>query len=318
MSWHCSPGLGAGFSLPDYLDGLRSRRARSTPMPAVSCSDDKPKDTSIPSPSGTTCAPSTADPGGGSSTLSVAGSPARTSRPRVKVQDLPEPVRACGSSISALLARYGLDTSLPKTVPCSVPVASAPSSKDLPAWGMTYAGACWALPMSVPRIFVSECGSWPTPTEADGKGGPRKTPRADRNPNKPCDLRSAVCMCPTPRASDGDRGGRGELLHWVKTGTPREGQVRRMFNTPTARDWKDGTAEACRNVPVNSLLGRQVHAIPPHPNDQPGGMLNPDWVEWLMGWPIGWTASAALETDRFRQWLASHGKSLPPILKRAN
>ena len=29
--------------------------------------------------------------------------------------------------------------------------------------------------------------------------------------------------------------------------------------TPTTRDHKDGTAEACQNVPVNALLGRQVH-----------------------------------------------------------
>jgi len=40
-----------------------------------------------------------------------------------------------------------------------------------------------------------------------------------------------------------------------------------------------------------------------------GGKLNPDWVEWLMGWPIGWTASAPLAMDRFRQWLRSHGRS---------
>ena len=26
--------------------------------------------------------------------------------------------------------------------------------------------------------------------------------------------------------------------------------------------------------------------------------LNSDWVEWLMGWPIGWTAFDVLETDR--------------------
>lgn len=40
---------------------------------------------------------------------------------------------------------------------------------------------------------------------------------------------------------------------------------------------------------------------------QVGGSLNPDWVEWLHGWPIGWTASAPLETDKFQQWLRSHG-----------
>lgn len=38
-----------------------------------------------------------------------------------------------------------------------------------------------------------------------------------------------------------------------------------------------------------------------------GGSLNPEWVEWLMGWPIGWSALAPLETDSFRKWLDSHG-----------
>jgi hypothetical protein len=34
---------------------------------------------------------------------------------------------------------------------------------------------------------------------------------------------------------------------------------------------------------------------------QAGGKLNPQWVEWLMGWPIGWTDCAPLATDRC-QW----------------
>lgn len=39
-----------------------------------------------------------------------------------------------------------------------------------------------------------------------------------------------------------------------------------------------------------------------------GGKLNPPWVEWLMGWPVGWTALEPLVTDRCRPWLRLHGK----------
>ena len=50
------------------------------------------------------------------------------------------------------------------------------------------------------------------------------------------------------------------------------------YSTPTARMWKDtGTmpAEFRRNTPSLAI--------------QVGGKLNADWVEWLMGIPIGWT-----------------------------
>ena len=39
-----------------------------------------------------------------------------------------------------------------------------------------------------------------------------------------------------------------------------------------------------------------------------GGSLNPTWVEWLMGWPLGWTDLKPLEMDKFRQWQRSHGR----------
>ena len=38
------------------------------------------------------------------------------------------------------------------------------------------------------------------------------------------------------------------------------------------------------------------------------GQLNPTWVEWLMGWPLGWTDLKPLETAKFQQWQHSHGK----------
>ena len=42
-------------------------------------------------------------------------------------------------------------------------------------------------------------------------------------------------------------------------------------------------------------------------NAEIGGPLNPEWVEWLMGWPIGWTDSEHSATAKFRLWLHSHG-----------
>ena len=95
-----------------------------------------------------------------------------------------------------------------------------------------------------------------------------------------------------------------------------------LWPTPTSRDWKDGTAESCKNVPENSLLGRAVHHWPTprscsamvavitkeaqekarrrFPNletvmaidnpDAVGGRLNPEFVEWLQGFPRGWTS----------------------------
>jgi hypothetical protein len=35
--------------------------------------------------------------------------------------------------------------------------------------------------------------------------------------------------------------------------------------------------------------------------------VNPDFWESLMGWPIGWTGTAPLETAKTREWLQQHG-----------
>lgn len=57
--------------------------------------------------------------------------------------------------------------------------------------------------------------------------------------------------------------------------------------TPTARDWRSGKASQATHDRNSRPLIEQV-----------GGLLNPTWVEWLMGWPIGWTDLKPLETDR--------------------
>ena len=44
------------------------------------------------------------------------------------------------------------------------------------------------------------------------------------------------------------------------------------------------------------------------------GLPNPQWVEWLMGWPMDWTDTRPSATDKFRQWQLSHSKSFPLVL----
>lgn len=39
-----------------------------------------------------------------------------------------------------------------------------------------------------------------------------------------------------------------------------------------------------------------------------GGAPHPTFLEWLMGWPIGWTDTKPLAMDKFREWQQQHGR----------
>jgi hypothetical protein len=60
----------------------------------------------------------------------------------------------------------------------------------------------------------------------------------------------------------------------------QQGKVPKMkFPTPTARDWRDAGPN------VNYEKVKKKGRLAGHS----GGSLNPTWVEWLMGYPKGWT-----------------------------
>jgi hypothetical protein len=42
-----------------------------------------------------------------------------------------------------------------------------------------------------------------------------------------------------------------------------------------------------------------------------GGPLNPAWVEWLMGWPLGWTDLKPLATDKYLHAQPKPGACFP-------
>ncbi len=60
----------------------------------------------------------------------------------------------------------------------------------------------------------------------------------------------------------------------------------RMFPTPTANEDACGTP----NGKMQKMLGNH-----PEVRNQGKGTLNPDWTEWLMGFPIGYTNLEILE-----------------------
>jgi hypothetical protein len=108
-------------------------------------------------------------------------------------------------------------------------------------------------------------------------------------------------LWPTPRAANpGSRpnGKGGKILAEevaIAEGIRNRGQ--KMWPTPTAQDSKNNGAPSQMDSNTKPL------------NAEVGGKLNPPWVEWLMGWPIGWTGLEPLETGRFQAWQHSLGQS---------
>lgn len=80
-----------------------------------------------------------------------------------------------------------------------------------------------------------------------------------------------------------------------------QGKVKK-YPTPTVDDGDNSTLPASQ-VTRDNLPGALMRD-----GEASGGQLNPAWVEWLMGWPIGWTDLESLEMDRFQTWLRKHGR----------
>lgn len=170
---------------------------------------------------------------------------------------------------------------------------------------------------------VGEKGG-PNQRDSSGRPGLQMAARLWATPNVPNGGRvNPQEMSPTGMMPDGSKRQVG-LEHQVKM------VDRGLWPTPTTRDYKDGTAKSCANVPVNGLLGRAIHLYStPNARDwksatakewdnpkntrnlnrqiaklyeggesteERNGQLNPTWVEWLMGFPLEWTDLSASET----------------------
>ena len=99
---------------------------------------------------------------------------------------------------------------------------------------------------------------------------------------------------PTPKASDGTMGLPRTSNRPLRKVTHLATAVR-YWLAPTSRDWRSGKSS-------QETMDRNARPL----RETIGGQLNPTWVEWLMGWPIGWTELKPLATDKFQSWRKQH------------
>jgi hypothetical protein len=296
MSWHFSQALVAASSVDTSSDGGASAPSNTTTMPAAFSSHGRTTDASRRSRSGMTFAPLTDAHGEALLTWCLAASRARTSAPPAKAQASVDHDPGCGPRWRGLSVRFDHATSGWRTARCLYAEALDWSSLTLPRWGSLHDGELWERTTQAPRTSATGSGCWPTPT-ADACIGVAPTPAmAERFRRKGSSgsfvEAMAAKMWPTPKASAA-----GPDFAAMKRGKSISLQTAVMLPTPTVQDATNNGGK--RQYQQNSL---PLNAIA-------GGALNPTWVEWLMGWPLGWTDCGASATDRFREWCSAHGRN---------
>lgn len=85
-----------------------------------------------------------------------------------------------------------------------------------------------------------------------------------------------------------------QLVRWVPHTHATECSY---WLTPKASDATSGALSLDSPESVERLNRRSQKAGAFSLNDQLGGRGNPEWIEWLMGFPIGWTDSMPSETQ---------------------
>jgi hypothetical protein len=121
---------------------------------------------------------------------------------------------------------------------------------------------------------------WPTPVKSDYKG-PNFSGGDSLSANG---LAAKVATWPTPTASEGSK----------IPSRPNYGQVG-LSNHPDIVGAPDRPKMAKDR---KGSSGRTIH----EGQNQPNAALSPDWVEWLMGLPKGWTSLEPMDPDAFEEW----------------
>ncbi len=144
---------------------------------------------------------------------------------------------------------------------------------------------------------------WPTPHGMSHPNAPRAAGPSGN------ELGHAVNedqrLFPTPRRSDGERGGRGDLIQVVR-GNKTDSSHGEQRLWPTAAAAADSSRGPGRSEHRNGGPNLRTAVA-----DEKPGPLSPDWVEFLLGLPIGWT-DLSVDDPIQEGWLSEH--SIPRTL----
>ena len=87
--------------------------------------------------------------------------------------------------------------------------------------------------------------------------------------------------------------------------TPDASCGRRGWSRSIAEQVQSGVKKRKSGATIGSSLAWEPRLL----EDYSLGMrLNPDWLEWLMGWPIAHTELLPLEMGKFREWQQRHSQ----------
>ncbi len=290
MSWLYSRALVEEYLAATCSAGEQSARWNLQPGQQAFLPSDRMTDFSRPFRYGMTFAPLTEPNGEELLTWYLEASHARTSASPAQEKGLTESVQDSGQKWPASSMKYDRDTRSWRTAQHSLLGGLDEFSGTWPRWGSMRNGECWERQTLAHRTAENESGLWPTPTVCGNHN--RKGSSATSGDG----LATAVKSWPTPTASLGTKGGRVTPRKSREGGTLIEAVSSRTFATPTARDWRSGKASEATMERNSRPLSEQI-----------GGQLNPNWVEWLMGWPPGWTDLKPLVMDKFRNAQHRHG-----------
>lgn len=251
----------------------------------------------------------------------------RTSAQQAGEQASAESEAACTAKLCEQLTLFDLNGCSSKTAPSSAPEAGTSSLPTL--WRVDTPGATDSLPRLMLAPLTSAIGGGalpdvPTPTVYGNYN------RKGASPTSGDGLATWAKLWPTPTASLADKGGRITQRKSREGGTLIEAvSARTTWPTPVASDWRSGmTSEATASknsrplreqvmwrtpsatvIDPKSTVVKLTGRKPTDPQvglaDQVGGALNPEWVEWLMGWPIGHTES--------KHWAMAKSRSKLPM-----